>query len=94
MFVIAQHRILDPDRLFSMSARDVEEGGLPAVRGHRFYPSRDHKVAVCLWETDSLQALRDYLDPLMDGVLENTYFEVDDEHALGLPRAPAGAATS
>jgi hypothetical protein len=29
--------------------------------------------------------MRGYLDPTTAGVLENTYFEIDSDHALGLP---------
>jgi hypothetical protein len=37
-----------------------------------------------------MDALRGYLDPATAGVTENTYFELDTDHALGLPE-PATA---
>jgi hypothetical protein len=39
-----------------------------------------------------MDALRGYLDPATAGVTENAYFEVDGEHALGLPEAAAASA--
>jgi hypothetical protein len=85
MNVVVQHRITDPEKFFSMDAEEVSGGGPPGVQGQQFYPSQDKKVAVCLWEADSIDAIRDYLDPATAGASENTYFEVDGERAMGLP---------
>lgn len=41
---------------------------------------------------DSIDTLRDYLDPAIAGVSENTYFEIDKERATRLPAAAAGGA--
>ena len=46
-------------------------------------------MATCLWQTDSVDSLRGYLDPATAGVAENTYIEIDDETAVGLPEAAA-----
>ncbi|HEY6652898.1 MAG TPA: hypothetical protein VI028_02105 [Solirubrobacterales bacterium] len=85
MNVVVQHRITDPEKFFSMDAEEVSGGGPPGVQGQQFYPSQDKTVAVCLWEADSIDAIRDYLDPATAGASENTYFEVDGERAMGLP---------
>ena len=89
MDVVVQHRIMDPEKFFSMDAEQVAGGGPPDVQGRQFFPSRDHSVAVCLWKADSVDALRDYLDRATAGASENTYFEVDSENAVGLPEAAA-----
>ncbi len=90
MHVVVHHRIADPEKFFSVDVREVVGEAPPGVQGRQFYPSRDRSLAVCLWEADSIDAVRDYIDPATKGVSENTYFAVDDEHALGLP-APASA---
>ena len=54
MDVVVQHRITDPEKFFSIDAEQVAGGGPPGVRGRQFFPSRDHSVAVCLWEADSI----------------------------------------
>ena len=92
MHVVAIHRITDPEKFFSMDAEEVAGGGPPGVQGRQFFPSTDRSQAACLWEADSVDALRDYLDPATAGVSENTYFEVDAERAMGLPEAAAAGA--
>ena len=92
MHVVALHRITDPDRFFSMDAEDEAGGGPPGVQGRQFFPSTDRSSAACLWEADSIDSLRNYLDPATEGVSENTYFEVDTERAMGLPEAAAAGA--
>jgi hypothetical protein len=92
MNIVVQHRITDPEKFFSMDAQEVAGGGPPGVQGRQFFPSTDHSMAVCLWEADSIAALRDYLDPALAGVSENKYFEVDGDRAMGLPQAAAAGA--
>lgn len=92
MDVVVQHRITDPEKFFSMDPDEVVGGGPPGVQGRQFFPSQDRSAAVCLWEADSIDTLRDYLDPALAGVSENTYFEVDRERAMGLPDTAAAGA--
>lgn len=92
MNIVVQHRITDPEKFFSMDAKEVAGGGPPGVQGLQFYPSKDRSLAACLWEADSIDTLRNYLDPATAGVAENTYFEVDEEYAVGLPEAAAARA--
>ena len=89
MYVVAMHRILDPEKFFSMDAEEVSAGGPPGVQGRMFFPNTDGSTAVCLWEADSIDSVRDYLDPATEGVAENTYFEVNAEVAMGLPETAA-----
>ena len=92
MHIVVQHRITDPEKFFSIDAEEVAGGGPPGVQGRQFFPSRDRSVAACLWEADSIDTLRGYLDPATAGVSENTYFEVNEERAVGLPEAIAARA--
>jgi hypothetical protein len=92
MHVVVQHRIIDPEKFFSMDAEEVSGGGPPGVQGRQFFPSQDGPVAVCLWEADSIETLRDYLDPATAGMSDNAYFEVDRERAMGLPETAAAGA--
>jgi hypothetical protein len=80
MYIVAQHRIKDPARFWSLSP---EGSGTPTL--HAAYPSNDKTKGVCLWESDSIDALRDSLDTLVGDAAENTYFEVDAGVAVGLP---------
>jgi hypothetical protein len=84
MYIVAQHRIKDPARFWSVSPQ-----GPGAPRLHAAYPSPDKATGVCLWESDSVDALRDSLEPLVGDAAENSYFEVDAGFAVGLPERTA-----
>jgi hypothetical protein len=91
MYVITKHQIKDADAFFA-AARMAAEGAPPGVYGRQFCPSRDGAEAVCLWEADSLEAVREYLDSLIGETSDNAYFEVDTRRAIGMPdRIEAGA---
>ena len=92
MHIVVQHRITDPEKFFSADPDEIVGAGPPGVQGRQFFPSSDRSTAVCLWEADSIDTLRDYLDSVTAGAAENSYFEVDRELAMGLPEtASAGA---
>ncbi len=92
MYAVIQHRITDPEKFFSGDPEEVASGGPPGVRGRQFYPSTDRSQAVCLWECESVDQLRDYMESITAGAAENTYFEVSQEYAMGLPEAAAAGA--
>ena len=84
MYVVAQHKVKDQEGFFS----DIPGVALNAPQGvhaRQFCPSQDKTTAVCLWEADSVDAVRAYIESVTDGVSDNTYFEVSGEHAIGLP---------
>jgi hypothetical protein len=80
MYIVAQHRIKDPARFWSLSPQ-----GPGAPKLHAAYPGQNKTKGVCLWESDSIEALRDFIDSLVGDASENTYFEVDAGVAVGLP---------
>jgi hypothetical protein len=84
MYIVAQHRIKDPARFWSVSPQGP---GAPTL--HAAYPSNDKTEGVCLWESDSIDALRDSIDTLVGDASQNTYFEVDVGVAVGLPERQA-----
>ena len=92
MQVAVEHRITDPEKFASMDAEEVAGGGPAGVRLQQFIPAQDMSLAICLWEADSIDLLRDYLDPATAGVAENRYFAGDAERAMGLPQT-AGASS-
>jgi hypothetical protein len=89
MYVIAKHRINDAERFFSLSQVAAEEAP-PGLYGRQFCPSSDRTEAVCLWEADSVDRVRDYLDSLVGEASENAYFQVGTDDAVGIPE-PIGA---
>ena len=87
MHVVVHHRIVDPEKFASMDAAEVAAGGPSGAQLRQFLPYEDGSAADCLWETHSIDALRDYLDPATAGVTENAYYEVDSKNAMGLAEA-------
>jgi hypothetical protein len=90
MYVVAKHRITNPERFLSL-AESAAENAPAGVFGRQFCPSHDGGEAVCLWEADSLDSVRAYLDELSAGAAENSYFEVSAAHAIGIPEPIAGS---
>lgn len=90
MFIVAIHEISNPDGFWSAADPSL----VPAeVTLHSTYPSSDSRRATCLWEADSVDAVRDVLEPILGEYSRNEYFEVDPQHpgVLGLPASAAVA---
>lgn len=76
-------------RIMSMIEKQTLPKGLKPLE---YLPSTDGSKAVCVWETDSLGALKDFMDRETQGVAQNDYFEVKVENAIGLPKGEESAA--
>lgn len=89
MFVAIHHNISDP-KLWEESTSQigpmVEQGRLPkGLKAIYYLPSTDGRRADCLWEADSLDNLKRFLDPLTTKAAKNEYFQINTEQAFGLP---------
>ncbi len=84
------HRISDPETAQSrgQSLFDPQEG----VRLLQFIPSQDFSAATCIWEAESIDAVRELVDPTLGDTSKQTYFAVNTEQAVGLPQAVAATA--
>lgn len=49
---------------------------------HQFHPAVDGTLATCIWEADSLDDLREFIDSSLGDASEQRYFEVDDAAEL------------
>jgi len=89
MFVVIHHNITDSQKWGQITEKIggmVERRQLPkGVCGLSYLPSTDGRHADCLWETDSLENLKRFLDPEIGTAARNEYFQVDATHAFGLP---------
>jgi hypothetical protein len=79
MHIVVIHSISDPDRFW---AADVPEGG-PTL--HSALPNDDRTRAVCVWEADSLDTVKQLVEGTVGEVSSNEYFEVNAENAQGVP---------
>lgn len=93
MYVIAQHRIRDPQTAFPRGEKLKRgEDAPPGARVLQFYPSRDGSAVSCLWEADAVDAIQDYVDSTLGDSSDNSCYEVAAEQAfaerpLGLPES-------
>jgi DNA polymerase/3'-5' exonuclease PolX len=70
-------------RIMSM----IEQQKLPqGLKPLEFLPSVDGRKAACVWEADSLKALKEFVERETGAAARNDYFEINVEHAIGLPK--------
>jgi hypothetical protein len=91
MHAVIHHTINDSAKWEQSSQRImslIEQRRLPkGLRALEYLPSVDGRKAVCVWETDSLNTLREFVDRETGGAARNDYFEVKVENAIGLPKS-------
>ncbi len=87
-YIVAIHDISDPDKFWGTA--DAATEFPPGVALHSSYPRDDGSRAVCLWEGDSVDAVRELVDGTVGDYSRNEFFEVNSQHA-GARGLPAGA---
>jgi hypothetical protein len=88
MYAIAIHQISDPEKFWG-AAGDME---LPSgMTLHSTIPNGDGSRAVCVWEADSVDSVRDFVETNAGDVSSNEYFEVNEQNAMGLPTTVGAA---
>lgn len=92
MYVVVQHTISDPAAFWN--AADPRTLS-PEVKLHHTFPTPDGTRAVCIWEAQSVDAVRNLLEPLVGRVSRNEYFPVENREGFAKPsRVPQTAAAS
>jgi hypothetical protein len=87
MYSIAIHTISDPEKFWAgAQTLEVPQG----MTLHSTIGNKDGTKAVCIWEADSVDSIRDFVDPATEGMSSNEYFEANEQYSMGLP-AHAGA---
>jgi hypothetical protein len=91
MYVAVQHRISDPETFWAKASEIVPN--LPGyVKLHQCFPTKDGSRGICIWEGDSVDAVRTYLDGQVGHVSKNDYFEVENKESIVLPSGVGAAA--
>ncbi len=84
MYVVIQHKIDDPARFWEIAkaaTQNLPEG----MKLFSIWPNADGSKASCLWESPSVEALKDFVEPHVKDISTNDYFEVAAHMAVGLP---------
>jgi hypothetical protein len=80
MYVVAIHSISDP-RAFWAAQLDLPEGTtLPTA-----VPNADGTRGICIFESDSVDTVRNLVESAAGQISKNEYFAVDEQNAKGLP---------
>ncbi len=83
MYIVAIHTISNPEKFWT-AAKSLS---VPAhIKLHTVFPSTDGAKGMCLWQAESLGAMKQFLEPVTSGVASNEYMVVADANAVGLPR--------
>jgi hypothetical protein len=85
MYIVVQHQVSDPSGFWAGAQEGL--GSLPSnVKLHQSFPSPDGSRAVCVWEAESIDGLRAFLDTATAGA-QNEYFEVVNKDGIAMPTA-------
>lgn len=77
MFVTVIHRIHDPNG-FQEAEATAMAGGLPAgVALPVHAATRDHRLGVCIWEGESVAAVREVVEGAVGPYADNEYSEME-----------------
>ena len=91
MFVTVHHQIRDSKQWANSTKHIIEmmeQGKLPkGLKGLMFLPSADGRQADCLWEADSVEHLKSFIDEETGSAAKNEFIRLNDRDALGLPCA-------
>ena len=89
MRVSVHHIITDPQKWEQVTKNMmamVEQGRVPqGLKALMYLPSADGRKANCLWEAQSLDTLKNFLDREIGTAARNDYFQINTGAAFGLP---------
>lgn len=84
MYILVHHEVHDPERFWSAA-----EEAIPAIPEglelHHTIPAKDGTRATCLWEAESVDAVKEFLEPALADVATNRYFEAENREGIALP---------
>ena len=88
MYVVTQHTI--HDRWKAVHATQGLKNPPPGITLHLFLTDEEVSKAVCLWEADSVETVRNLVDGALGSASRNEFYAVDEQMARGLQRSTAG----
>ena len=90
MFIVAQHEVTDRSTFWAGAQQGM--GALPShLKLHQTLSAPDGSRAVCVWEAESIDAVKSFLDSAVKGAT-NDYFEVVNKDGVALPTTMAAKA--
>lgn len=87
MYVLVEHHISDPSAFWPTDLEGFKASIPAQFTLHHAFAGRDGDHGACIWEADSVDALRAWLDPAMGGASRNVYHEVVNKEGVATPKA-------
>lgn len=84
MYVLVHHAVTDPERFWS-TAQQLLPTLPPELSLHTTLSAKDGTRATCLWEADSVDAVRDFLEPALGSSSRNEYAESENKEGVVVP---------
>lgn len=85
MLVVVQHRISDPGAFWGAAAKELPNLP-PGIKLHSSLPNAEGNLASCVWEGETLEILRTYLEEKTGAYSKNEYMVVDVSKAMNPPK--------
>jgi hypothetical protein len=85
MYVLIEHNISDPDGFWGTAESSLSQMP-PTIKLHHTFPSTDGTRAVCVWEADTIDHVRDFIETSVGQFSRNEYFEVPNKEGVVNPR--------
>ena len=77
MFVTVIHRIHDAEGFQAAEAKALEAGLPDGVDLPIHAASRDHRLGICIWEGETVEAVRGVVESVVGPFADNEYYEMD-----------------
>jgi hypothetical protein len=77
MFVTVIHRIHDPKGFQAAEEKALEAGLPPHVALPIHASTSDHRLGICIWEGESVAAVREVVEAVVGPFAENEYAEME-----------------
>ena len=84
MYVVVNHTINDTSKFWA-AAQSITTGLPAGLKVIHTFPSPDGHKAVCVWEANSVDAVRGFLDKATAGIARNDYFEAPNKEGMAMP---------
>ena len=77
MFIPVIHRIHDPEGFRNAEAKALEAGLPDGIALPIHAASRDDRLGICIWEGESVAAVREVVEGVVGPFADNEYYEMD-----------------
>jgi hypothetical protein len=84
MYVLVHHNVRDPQNFWNTAEQAIPQ--IPeGLKLHHTLSDREGRIATCLWEADSVAAVRAFLEPALGEFSTNSYAEAENRDGIALP---------